>query len=105
MRMLIDVVVAVLVLLVGLAVLGIIALMVLVTMGRPILFRQDRPGRRGELFTLFKFRTMTRNPSPEDDSRADLRRTTNPNVDRRKATRAEVAQAPCHDPDPVLQRS
>lgn len=27
--------------------------------GSPVIFRQTRPGRRGELFDLFKFRTMT----------------------------------------------
>ena len=27
--------------------------------GRPVVFRQERPGRHGEIFTLRKFRTMT----------------------------------------------
>lgn len=31
---------------------------VLLTMGRPILFRQNRPGREGRPFELLKFRTM-----------------------------------------------
>jgi lipopolysaccharide/colanic/teichoic acid biosynthesis glycosyltransferase len=35
-----------------------IALGVLVTLGRPILFRQVRPGRHGQPFTIRKFRTM-----------------------------------------------
>ena len=30
-----------------------------VTMGRPVLFRQERPGYMGRSFTLHKFRTMT----------------------------------------------
>lgn len=45
-------------------VLGIIALMVALKLGTPMLFRQVRPGRkdaagRETLFTLYKFRTMT----------------------------------------------
>ncbi|GMU06628.1 MULTISPECIES: sugar transferase [Corallococcus] len=33
-------------------------LFVRVTMGSPVLFRQARPGRKGKLFTVLKFRTM-----------------------------------------------
>ena len=36
-----------------------IALMILLTIGPPILFRQMRPGLSGDPFVLFKFRTMT----------------------------------------------
>lgn len=39
-------------------VMGATALTVLVTMGRPVLFRQPRPGRHGRIFHVFKFRTM-----------------------------------------------
>jgi sugar transferase EpsL len=35
-----------------------VALLVLLTMGRPVLFLQQRPGLRGKPFTLYKFRTM-----------------------------------------------
>lgn len=37
----------------------IMALLVRVKLGSPILFHQVRPGRNGALFTLVKFRTMT----------------------------------------------
>ncbi len=38
---------------------GAIALAIYLTMGRPITFRQERPGLHGKPFTLYKFRTMT----------------------------------------------
>jgi len=40
-------------------VLGAVALAIGLTMGRPIFFRQVRPGHRGRAFTIVKFRTMT----------------------------------------------
>ncbi len=40
-------------------VLATLALIVRVQLGAPVLFRQTRPGLRGKLFTLYKFRTMT----------------------------------------------
>jgi sugar transferase EpsL len=36
-----------------------VALVIMVSMGRPVLFRQQRPGRNGRPFELIKFRTMT----------------------------------------------
>jgi sugar transferase EpsL len=37
----------------------IIAALVALRLGRPVIFRHERPGRNEELFTLLKFRTMT----------------------------------------------
>ena len=39
--------------------LGAAALAVRAVMGAPVLFRQQRPGRNGALFTVYKLRTMT----------------------------------------------
>ena len=39
-------------------VLLIVACLVRVKLGKPILFTQDRPGRNGKIFKLYKFRTM-----------------------------------------------
>lgn len=54
-----DVVVAAAALLVLAPVFVAVAVAVLLTMGRPVLFLQSRPGRDGRLFTLMKFRTMS----------------------------------------------
>ncbi len=40
-------------------ILAFIALLVRLTLGAPVLFRQQRPGLHGKPFTLYKFRTMT----------------------------------------------
>ena len=40
-------------------VLGLIGLLVRLTLGSPVLFRQTRPGLKGKPFTIYKFRTMT----------------------------------------------
>lgn len=37
----------------------IVSILVRVKLGSPVFFRQKRPGRNGEIFTLWKFRTMT----------------------------------------------
>lgn len=58
-KRLIDIVVALTLLVFILPIIGIIALIIWITMGRPILFRQYRPGLYGRPFQIYKFRTMT----------------------------------------------
>jgi lipopolysaccharide/colanic/teichoic acid biosynthesis glycosyltransferase len=47
----------------GAPVLALSAAAVAMSLGRPVLFRQQRPGLGGRLFTMYKFRTM-RPPTP-----------------------------------------
>lgn len=49
-------------------VLLVVAILVRVKLGTPVLFTQDRPGRNGKIFKLYKFRTMT----DERDSNGNL---------------------------------
>jgi lipopolysaccharide/colanic/teichoic acid biosynthesis glycosyltransferase len=53
-------------------VMGAVAVVVAATLGRPVLFRQMRPGRHGRPFQLVKFRTMRPGgpqAGPSDDAR------------------------------------
>ena len=71
-----DVLLTVPLLLLAAPILLVTALLILVFMGRPILFRQQRAGLRGQAFELLKFRTM-RIPRPGEDAfRTDAARTT-----------------------------
>ncbi len=53
-----------------------VALIIYVSMGRPVLFRQERPGLHGRIFTLYKFRTMTEPPGGDRDVSTDVTRLT-----------------------------
>lgn len=57
-KRLFDLLVASLALILLSPVMLVVALAVLATMGRPILFRQQRPGKDGRPFEMLKFRTM-----------------------------------------------
>jgi sugar transferase EpsL len=53
-----DVVAAAVSLVVLSSVFAVVALLVRLKLGSPVIFRQQRPGRGGRIFTLYKFRTM-----------------------------------------------
>jgi sugar transferase EpsL len=55
-------------------VLLIVALLVLVALGRPVLFRQDRPGLGGRPFKLIKFRSMSNRCGADGALLADAER-------------------------------
>ncbi len=55
---------------------GLVALLVWLRFGPPVLFRQVRPGYRGEPFTIFKFRTMTNSYDKNGDLLPDSKRLT-----------------------------
>jgi sugar transferase EpsL len=65
LKRVIDIVVAAAALVVLSPLLAVVALLVRVRMGSPVLFRQQRPGRDGQPFEMTKFRTMTDRCAPD----------------------------------------
>lgn len=43
----------------------IVGTLVRIKLGSPVIFKQNRPGLNGEIFTLYKFRSMTNSVDPE----------------------------------------
>jgi len=50
---------------------GFVAVAIALSMGRPVIFRQQRPGLQGQAFTLLKFRTMTNDRGPDGQFLSD----------------------------------
>jgi len=53
-----------------------VAAAIRLTMGRPVLFRQPRPGQHGRIFTALKFRTMLEALGPDGAPLSDAERLT-----------------------------
>lgn len=77
-KRLIDIVGSFLILLLFWPVMVLVAISIFATMGRPVLFRQKRPGLGGEIFTVIKFRTMrvTEDPAHQGQLLIDRQRLT-----------------------------
>ena len=75
MKRTLDLVVAAIGLLVLSPLFLVVGLLVLVTLGRPVVFRQRRPGLDGKPFTLYKFRSM-RAAAERGEPRSDAERLT-----------------------------
>jgi sugar transferase EpsL len=57
-------------------VVGVVAIMVRLKLGAPVLFRHERPGLDGKPFIMLKFRTMTEARNPSGQLRPDAERIT-----------------------------
>ncbi len=71
-----DIVLTVLVLIILSPILILVSILVACRHGFPILFRQERPGYKGQIFTLYKFRTMKNLANNQGDLLPDEKRLT-----------------------------
>jgi sugar transferase EpsL len=69
-----------------------LAFAIRVSMGRPILFRQLRPGYKGEPFEVYKFRTMKDGVGPDGEPLPDEERLTKVGVFMRQLSLDELPQ-------------
>ena len=67
MKRVLDLAIIILLAPVWLPVAAIVALLVWVNLGRPVLFAQDRAGQNGRSFTLYKFRTMREGEGTDEE--------------------------------------
>ena len=58
-KRLLDIVLSLVAIIILLPVYILISILVLVFMGKPVLFKQPRPGKDEKIFNMYKFRTMT----------------------------------------------
>ena len=85
-----DIVLAVCVLMALLPVLLVLWVIVKVTLGEPVIFTQERPGRKGQVFMLYKFRTMKDNKGLKGVQSSDADRLTSTGVVMRKTSLDEI---------------
>ena len=76
MKRLIDTLLIILALPLLIPVYILIALLIRINLGSPVMFKQSRPGLNGKLFHLIKFRTMTNNIDESGNSLSDGKRLT-----------------------------
>lgn len=75
-KRLLDIVISAAALLVLSPLLLVVALLVRIKLGSPVIFKQPRPGRHGKIFTLYKFRTMLDAVDTSGEPLADEKRLT-----------------------------
>lgn len=76
LRRFIEIIIAFVGMIIGFPLMILLSLGVLLSMGQPILFRQNRVGLHGESFELIKFRTMTDAKDDNGNLLSDTERTT-----------------------------
>ena len=76
MKSIFDIGISLIALIVLSPILLIISVMIISLIGRPIFFKQSRPGLKGKPYTFYKFRTMTNTTNSEGDLMLDKDRLT-----------------------------
>ena len=70
-KRLVDVILSIFSLIVLSPILLVVAILVRIKLGKPIIFKQERPGKNEKIFCLYKFRTMTDEKDEEGNLKPD----------------------------------
>ena len=71
---------------------AIIALLVKINMGSPVIFKQERPGQAEKIFTIYKFRTMNYEKDKYGNDLPDTERLNDFGIALRKASLDEIPE-------------
>ena len=75
-KRILDVVVSFIAILILIPLMALIAMLVKIRIGSPVLFKQHRPGHKEKIFLLYKFRTMTNDTNQKGELLPDNERLT-----------------------------
>ena len=92
LKRLFDVAVSTLLLVLLLPIIVLVFVLLKVNMGSPVLFRQTRPGLKDQLFTVYKFRTMSEQVDAAGNALPDGQRLTSLGRFMRKTSLDEIPQ-------------
>ncbi len=87
-----DRLVAAIVLIILSPIMIVVAIAIYLRMGSPIIFAQQRPGKNSQIFTCYKFRTMTNDLDADGELQPDAERLTNLGIFLRKTSLDELPQ-------------
>lgn len=91
-KRLFDILFALLLLIITSPIMLVAAITIRISSNGPILFRQERPGKYGAIFTVFKFRTMSQDKDSEGNLLPDIMRMTRVGSFLRKSSVDELPQ-------------
>lgn len=75
-KRLLDIILSLLGIIITFPIFLVVGILVIMFLGRPAIFRQERPGKDGKIFTMYKFRTMTNKKDKEGNLLPDEQRLT-----------------------------
>lgn len=75
-KRMLDLILSLLALIILMPIMIVIGILVRIKLGKPVIFKQKRPGKNEKIFTLYKFRTMTDEKDEQGNLLPDEKRLT-----------------------------